>query len=142
MGTKVYQHILLTTNFSEPCKKIAKKTQAFAAACQATVYCAHIVDNLQSYSLGYMWDPRFNQHVEDETKNLLAQFSKPFGISAEHQWVKVGSFKEKIKELIQALNIDLIIAGHHSGFELSWLAHSHTTVVLNAAQCDVFVMQP
>ena len=136
---KLYHHILVATDLSDGCLKVAKQARQLADAMGAKLSLVHIVEPIPAY--GYPGILDLQSPFIDQAKEEVAKLSETIGIAKEAQYVELGSVKTQILNVAAELNIDLIVIGSHGRHGLSRLLGSTTSAVIHGANCDVLTVR-
>ncbi len=141
-----YQHILLTTDFSEHASFVAERAKDLADRYQAILSVLHVVDNIpitdSIYGPIIPFDVDITEQLLAVARQRLAQIGEKLGIPDNRRWVEVGSPKVEIVRVAELEKVDLIVVGSHSRKGLGILLGSTASSVTLHAKCDVLAVRP
>lgn len=140
-----YKHILFAADLvMADDDSIKKKVILLKNQNNAKLSILHVIEKSVSMSQTYEI-PTFiewENEIETTAKERLEKISKELGIKDENRHLLFGQPKQKILELAEKLNIDLIVVGSHAKNRIGWLLLGSTaSAVLQHAKCDVLAVR-
>jgi len=138
----VYRNVLAAIELAEePARLVLEHARGFLAE-GGTLNAVHIVE---PQYVQYSFDPTFKgtltrsleQGALDTAGKRLAELCEPHGIDAGHRFVELGRAADKVHELAERQNCDLIVIGSHGQEGLRMLLGSTANAVLHGAPVDV-----
>lgn len=140
-----YKHILFAADLvMADDDSIKKKVALLKNQNKAKLSILHVIEKSVSMSQNYEI-PTFiewENEIEISAKERLEKISKELEIDDENRHLLFGQPKQKILELADKLNIDLIILGSHAKNRIGWfLLGSTASAVLQHAKCDVLAVR-
>lgn len=136
-----YNHVLLTTAFSEKSSNINKKAFELAKSIGAKISILHVVEPLPGYGYGFVGFAEIETQLIEESKKRLAEIGEKYSIPAANQYIEVGTTKSIIPQKAEELNVDLIIVGSHDRHGLDYLLGSTANAIIQSAKCDVLTIR-
>ncbi len=134
-----YNHILLATDLSGSAKETAKKAVAMAEMFGAKLTLVHALESIPVYS--YAPAPDMDTILRDQAKEEMAALAKDLAIPPEDQRIERGSVKGQVLAVAKELGVDLIVVGSHGRHGIAKLLGSSASAIVQAADCDVFVIR-
>lgn len=135
-----YQKILITTDLSPHAAPIAKRAQDIAATHKATLYVIHVLEHsplVYGGEYAVPLDISFQEQLKKTATEKLTAFSHTMNLPTDQVFLKTGSVKQEVRQLAEALSIDLIIVGHRSPHGIERLLGTRANAILHTAPCDV-----
>jgi len=134
-----YKQIVLATDLSEDCYFVARKARVIAEKHGANLSMIHVVEPIPAYGYPGVSDVQspFIEHAREEMEKMATEI----GVSADNQYVEVGSTKGRILELCKEIKADLIIVGSHGRHGITRLLGSTTSAIIHGAHCDVLTVR-
>jgi len=138
----VYRNVLAAIELVEaPARAVLEHARSFLAE-GGTLNAVHIVE---PQYVQYSFDPTFKgtltqsleQGALETAARRLAELCDPQGIDADHRFVELGRAADKIHELAERQDCDLIVIGSHGQEGLRMLLGSTANAVLHGAPVDV-----
>lgn len=138
-----YKHLLVGLDLSEESSIVLKKAQQFAAANEALISVAHVVEPLAfAYGGDVPLDMTEAQSiVEKQAEIRLNKILEEHQITAHKNCVAIGQTSTEIHRLAEEHQADLIVVGSHGRHGLALLFGSTANGVLHGAQCDVLAVR-
>lgn len=140
----MYQHILITLNYSSSDARVIAKGVQLQQRYQAKLSLVHALDNIAMPDTAYGTRITLDQvtdypELEREKQRLLLTADN---LQLPHQdcWLVWGSPQQEILRVAQRLQVDLIIVGAHTQHGLAILAGSTANSVLHHAPCDLLAV--
>ena len=137
----LYQHILLTTDFSEGSNQVHEKAKAIAQLMDARLSLLHVVEMISGYGYGYVGLAELEIQLLAAAKKRMAEIGRQYHIAEEHQHIEVGSTKLTISQKAEDLGVDLIVIGTHERHGVDYLLGSTASAVIQGALCDVWTVR-
>jgi len=128
---------------AEPARFVLGKAQTYVAQ-GGKLHVLHVVE---PQYVQYSFDPTFTgsltRELEDNARQAAAaQLEKlcaEFAVPAEQQHVLLGRASDKIHELAESLQVEVIVVGSHARHGWRRLLGSTANAVLHGAPTDVIV---
>lgn len=122
---------------------VLRKAQSYVAV-GGTLHVAHVIE---PQYVQYSFDPTFTgaltRSLEEDAiskaSGRLAQICAEFSVPEENQHVALGRAADKIHELAERLDVDIIVVGSHAQQGWRRLLGSTANAVLHGAPVDVIV---
>jgi len=142
MGT--YNHILVASNLTEDSQRVADRAQYLAKRSDAKLSIVHVVEfNPMMYGGGEFaipLDGDLEESIQNHAKQALKVEAERLGIPKEGQYLQSGTTAENLAELVNTLNVDLLVMGHHEQHWLSSMLGSTSNSVVHMMPCDVMAV--
>ena len=143
---KVYQHILLITDFSEFSEEAARKAVGLARQYNALFTLLHVIEHFPEdmpVDLVPPEDADPTKYVTKESQNRLERLSREIQHNAAVLLVRTttGSAIHEIVRIADEVKADLIVTGSHGRSGMSVLLGSTAEGVVHRATCDVLVVR-
>jgi len=142
------KNILFPVDFTEASSKVARYARGFAEKFGAKLYILYVVEDLSKFAGFYVPHVALEKLEKDlyegAQKKMESLVEEDFaGVSNVETIVEVGQAAEKICEVAQKKDIDLIIIGTHGrrGLE-KVLFGSVAEKVVKTAPCPVLTVNP
>ncbi len=147
LGKKMaaYNHILIASSLAEDNKRVSDKAQHLAKVSNAqTLSIVHVVEfNPMMYGGGEFaipLDGDLEQSIHDHAEKALKTEAKRLNIPSDRQFIQSGVTAEKLASLVQTINADLLVMGHHErNFFMSMFASTSNSLV-HLMPCDVMTV--
>lgn len=143
MNTSPYQHIIVGLDLIDDCERIVQKAAAMAAAFNAKLSLAHVLEPITfAYSGDIPVDlSGIQEQQTQKAKTQLAQLAEksPYPVTGQH--VVVGQPAAELHYLAEKEEADLILVGSHARKGLALLLGSTPNSVLQGARCDVLAVR-
>lgn len=141
----LYQHILLTVDFTEHGNDVASKAYGLAKTCQAELSIVHVLDNIPMPDTSYgtvisLTEDSDNELLETE-KAKFNDIADRLGVAQANRWLIWGIPKQEIVQLAEKIKANLIVVGSHGRHGLALLLGSTANAVLHHADCDVLAVR-
>lgn len=110
--------ILVALEFAEEPEKVLKSAISVAKKYDAKIYTIHVIEDMPRYAYHYdayaLWE-EFRDKAVKETIQKMSKYIEELSSSYTdiEPIIKVGNPCDVILDESQALNVDLIIMGHH-----------------------------
>ena len=138
----MYRNVLVAVELNAaPARFVLERAREFLAA-DGVLSAVHVVE---PQFVQYSVDPTFRHSVThglerdalDTAAARLAQLCEPYGIDPAHQHVALGRAADRIHQLAEQSDADLIVIGSHGQEGLRRLLGSTANAVLHNAPVDV-----
>jgi len=140
-----YTHVLLATDLSAESEPVAKRALQIANKAGALFSIAHIIEPTPLMYGGGEFaiplDVGLEETLQQETQKKIAELGIRLGIPAAQQFIRNGSTKDALVELVQELNADLLVLGSHDQKGLALLMGSTANALLHAMPCDILAVR-
>lgn len=135
----MYQHILLTLDFSHATDSYVKKAVELAKIFNSKLSFLHVIEPIKTYGYPIVTD-RSREHI-DFAKSEIERYTKGSDIKIAKTLIESGSPKHVIHDVAEKLDVDLIIVGSHNRHGIARLLGSTANAVNNLAECDVITFR-
>ena len=142
----LYNHILVTIDFSESSEHVLEKALKISQHESTRISLLHVVEYLPP--IDYLNDSLMNTNwVEEEqvmlgrAKDNMQQFVKKHNLKDVAQEIELGEPKLVIAKFVEQHQCDLVILGSHGRHGFSLLLGSTANAVLHAMPCDVLTIK-
>lgn len=140
-----YSHVLITTDFSEPSRRAARKGLAEAQAHGAGLSLLHVIEHFPS-DMPAAWvapedvDPAV--YYQARAAEELARLAEELGCrdAAQEVIVTASSAGHAIADFAKQEQVDLIVAGIQGGWVIGMLG-STAMAIVRQAPCDVLLVR-
>lgn len=140
-----YQHILLTTDFTQCSQQVAQRARDLANLYHARLSLLHVVDNLpiadSVYGPVIPFDVDITDQLVETARKRLRAMADELSIPSDSQSLEVGSPQLEIIRVAEEREVDLIVVGSHGRHGLGLLLGSTANAVLHHAKCDVLAVR-
>ena len=139
-----YQHILLTTDFSDEEGAVIQKAIELQQQNGAKLSLIHVVEYSGAMYTGEIplpEDLNLDQRIAEQAEGRLQQLAERHKLSESARFVEIGTPKREIIRIADEQNVDLIIIGSHGRHGLQLLLGSTANGVLHLAPCDVLAVR-
>ncbi len=138
-----YTHILAGVDLSDESQQVLERAANLAAANQAKLSVAHIVEPL---TFAYGGDipvdlSEIQEQLHKQAREQLTALIEPYQVNADDLHVLVGQPITEIHDLADNLDIDLIVVGSHGRKGLALLLGSTANGILHGAKTDVLAVR-
>ncbi|TQV81371.1 universal stress protein [Exilibacterium tricleocarpae] len=138
-----YQHIIVGVDLSEESAQVLDRAVSMAAACNARLSIAHIIEPLTfAYGGDIPMDlSEVQDQLQEQATEQLTTLATKAQIPPERQHVVIGQPASEIHHLAKLQHADLIVVGSHGRQGLALLLGSTANGVLHGAKCDVLAVR-
>ncbi|BCE03299.1 universal stress protein [Marinicellulosiphila megalodicopiae] len=139
----MYKHILLAVDLTEDSKKIALKAIELTKLSQAKLSVVHVQESIRyAYASEAPIDySQVQTQIDNYAQKSLDEFVRSLSVDVENSILENGKTSNKIRQIADELECDLIIVGSHGRHGLSLLFGSHSSGVIHGATCDVMAIR-
>ena len=140
----IYKHILVATNLTEDSKRVADRARFIADSANAKLSIIHVIEfNPMMYGGGEFavpLDGDFEESIEKHARQAMEAEAKRLNIPKENQIVQTGVTVDHLVHMVEKLDIDLIVLGHHEHHWLASVLGSTSNSILHLMPCDVIAV--
>ncbi len=138
-----YSHIMVAIDLSEDSRYVSDRAAALAKLSSARLSIIHVIEPINfAYGGDIPMDlTAIQEQLDEHARAKLQEFSTPYGVSEENQFVIVGLPQREIHRVCEEEQVDLVVVGSHGRHGLSLLLGSTCNSVLHGAGCDVLAVR-
>lgn len=137
----VYKHILVATDLTTENNPVVKKAMNIAAAFEAKVSLAHIVEPLPGYGYAYVGVADIEGELLQDAAKAMQKMAKKHDVPEERCHVEVGPTKSEIVDLAAKEKVDCIVLGSHGRHGFAELLGSTAHAIVHGSVCDVITVR-
>ncbi|WP_028080299.1 universal stress protein [Solimonas soli] len=137
-----YHHVLAAVALDPSGRTVLARAQTLARLFEAKLSVLHVVEYIpiESGELLMTAPIDLTQQLEQQARKQLEALCAEFGIAAQDLHTATGPVSPQIQQIAEAMQIDLIVLGHHPRQGLAaWFSHTEESVVTRA-KCDVLAL--
>lgn len=135
----MYEHILVAVELSEESDSLIDKAAAYAKKFDADLSLIYIDSSYGEIFTQFfdLTEDTSHANVPEKTNSYFERFIQRSEVPVKRALVGAGNISNKLPEVIEEYEIDLIICGHHHDF----LSHiiSTTRQLINTSSVDILV---
>ncbi|UWZ98854.1 universal stress protein [Vibrio splendidus] len=135
-----YRHILVAVELSDDTKVLIDRAAFFAEKLDAGISFVYI-DGTHGEIYPEIYDIQGNEGnlpINEDTINHLKEFETYAKHTIKHIFVGTGDLSDKLKNVIEANGVDLLLCGHHHDFWHKLISHSKQ--IIDISPIDILVV--
>lgn len=138
-----YTNLLVAIDLSDESSKVIARARELAGGDSSKLHLIHVVEPIaaaypiDAYAINIS---RMQEEALEIATERLTSIGQEHGISAEHQYIMIGSAATEVRAKAEEIASDLIVIGSHgrSGWKL--LLGSTANKVLHGSHCDILTV--
>lgn len=139
-----YEHVLLATDLTPGSERVADQAKLMADRAEAKLSLLHVVEHTPlvygSSQFSVPLDADLEESMREQASEALKELGDRVEVPPEQQYIRHGSPKEVVTEMIDSHHIDLVVVGTHGRKGIKVLLGSTANAILHVAKCDVLVV--